>query len=268
MGQKCFLAALCLVFSLVSPGAAQTFVTGKNTVLIRNKAQSVYYLPAQGVSKHQKVLYFPGDGGWFGTGVTWAQMMASWGYDVYGVDTKQYLESFTSGSRTLSEADICGDYRLLAQAITSDSGERLTIVGWSQGAGMGLLGGAPAANKPYFNGVIAIGLPETSVLGWRWKDNLTYVTGKDPDEPTFSSLEYLPQLAPLPFLMVNSTHDEYITPAQTKTLFHSAAEPKMLRTIQANNHHFDGNTDGFYTALKDGLAWIAHLSTSTTGVQR
>ena len=39
--------------------------------------------------------------------------MTSWGYDVYGLDTKTYLTSFT-GKTTLKETEVAADFHQLA----------------------------------------------------------------------------------------------------------------------------------------------------------
>ena len=77
---------------------------GKNAPVIRGQQQDVYFYPAQGgVKNAQKVLFLPGDGGWEGLALDIAEEMSKVGYDVYGFDTKRYLESFTTDAGTLKE---------------------------------------------------------------------------------------------------------------------------------------------------------------------
>ena len=128
-------AAMLLVFcQFASP--AQT--GDKPAIEIRGRAQNVYYYPASSKPPRGKILFAPGDGGWRGFAVEIAQEASSWGYDVYGFDTKHYLESFT-GKTMLSEADVMKDMRSVASAIRSDAGERVIFIGWSEGAGLGVL---------------------------------------------------------------------------------------------------------------------------------
>lgn len=243
---------LLVALMLAAACYAQNAKPGRNTFEVRGQKQDIYYLPAAGDSKGT-VLYAPGDGGWRGFGITIAKTIASWGYDVYGIDTKRYLESFT-GDTTLKEPEAMADFRTIGR--WAGKGSKVTMAGWSEGAGLGLLAGAPEENKTVFDGVIAISLGESSVLGWRMIDNLTYITKKEPNEPHFSSLPYLPKIAPLPFVMIHASGDEY-TPVDTaRKLFAAAREPKRFSLINAKNHRFDGAKDDFFRTLREGLEWV------------
>jgi fermentation-respiration switch protein FrsA (DUF1100 family) len=242
-----------LALALVSACWAQNAVPGKNAFDLRGQRQDVYFFPARGGRPAGTVLYAPGDGGWRGFAVTMAETMSDWGYDVYGIDTKRYLESFT-GKTTLTVNDVMSDFATLAG--WAGKGGQVAIVGWSEGAGLGLLAGAAEANRKFFSGLVAISLGESSVLGWRAIDNLTYITKREPNEPHFPSLPYLPKVAPLPFVMIHSGHDEY-TPAETaRKMFAAAGEPKRFWLIPAGNHRFDDGRDAFFQALREGLQWI------------
>lgn len=133
-------------------------VSGRNVVLVRGKKVDLYYYPATGAKLNRRVLFVPGDGGWRGWAITVAGYLASWGYDVYGLDTRQYLVAFTSGRTVLKESEIMSDFRTLANWVTKGSGEKITLVGWSEGAGLGVLAAADSGNHRCFNGLIAFGL--------------------------------------------------------------------------------------------------------------
>ncbi|MCS6816869.1 MAG: hypothetical protein N0A16_04995 [Blastocatellia bacterium] len=249
------LRLFCVMLLLLVPIWEQTPAPGENTPIIRGQAQEIYFYPATGTRLDRKILFAPGDGGWRGFAVVIAQTMASWGYDVYGLNTKRYLMSFTGKTR-LKETDVMNDFRQLAQWIMRNGSERITLVGWSEGAGLCVLAAASPENKKIFNGLITIGLTESNVLGWRWIDNLTYITKRDPNEPKFFTADYLPAVSPLPLLMLQSSRDEYISPEAGKRLFSVAREPKRFQLIEARNHRFDGNTEGFFNALREGLEWV------------
>jgi len=53
--------------------------------------------------------------------------------DVYPLDTKHYLSSFT-GKTHLTESDVMADWRRLADCVTGNADEKITLVGWSTGA--------------------------------------------------------------------------------------------------------------------------------------
>lgn len=231
-------------------------VPGKNTLVVRGQTQDIYFFPAAGTpSPRGTVLFLPGDGGWRGLAITIAQTMASWGYNVYGMDTKRYLESFT-GKTPLTATDVMKDFRQVAQWIGRGRDGRVTLVGWSEGAGLCLLGGASPESERIYNGLVAIGLSETNVLGWKWSDYLTYITGKEPEEPHFASAPYLPQVAPLPLVMLQATGDQYVSVEAARRMFALAKEPKRFVLVPARNHRFDGNREEFFRHLREGLQWI------------
>ncbi len=252
--RSCILAALlCGVFA----AAAQTPRAGKNAAVIRGQPQDVYFYPASstGARGPARVIFLPGDGGWRGFAVDIARQVASAGYDVYGWDTKRYLMSFTAQT-TLSEADVMSDFRLMADWVAQGKREKIALMGWSEGAGLALLGAAPDRNKDVFAGLVALGLPDSTVLGWRRVDDLTYLTRKPPKEPTFRTEPYMLKLAPLPLVMIHSSRDEYVTEATARQLFAAAREPKRFELVKADNHRYDGNREEFFRVLREALVWI------------
>ncbi len=261
MNSRFFCCMLLVALLLSVPVSAQTPVPGKNAPVIRGQQQDMYFYPAAGEPGrlNRKILFAPGDGGWRGFAITIAQRIASWGYDVYGLNTKRYLESFT-GKVTLKETDVMSDFRHIAEWMTQGKSERVTLVGWSEGAGLCLLAAASDDNKKIFTGLISIGLGESNVLGWRWIDDLTYITKKDPKEPMFPSDPYLPKVAPLPLLMIQASRDEYVPVEAGQRLFSIAKEPKRFVLIEAQNHRFDGNRGEFFRVLQEGLQWISQTS--------
>jgi dienelactone hydrolase len=245
-----------LLFLAVSV-SAQTQTRGKNDVAVRDTKQDVYYYPAVGDRLGRRILFVPGDAGWRGFAIVVAERMASWGYDVYGLDTNRYLESFShkGDHKSLKETDVVSDFQQMADWIKQGSNERVTLVGWSEGAELTLLAAA-ADNKNSFDGLITFGMGKTGILGWRWVDDLTFLTKKDPHEPKFITMSYMSQVAPLPLLMIHSTHDEYVPADQAKELFGAAHEPKRFALIEAQDHKFGGNQDEFFRTLREGLEWM------------
>lgn len=247
------LGALAIALALSNSSFAQS--PGKNFVSIRGRQQSVYYYPATGQKLNRKVLFAPGDGGWRGWAVAVAQTISSWGYDVYGLDTKTYLEGLTAKS-VCKEPEVMADFRDLAKWMTNGSDEHVTLVGWSEGAGLAVLAAADPNNKKIFGGLVTFGLIDVNVLGWSWRDTITYVTRSKPSEPSFHSSKYLPLIAPLRLQMIQSSQDEYTTLDNAQKLAAAAKEPKRFIVIKANDHKFNGNTEEFFRALREGLQWI------------
>lgn len=238
---------------------AQAPQAGKNGFDIRGQRQDVYFVKARNLppgALNTAIVFAPGDGGWRGFAIEIAETMSSWGHDVYGLDTKRYLESFTTGRATLNEKQIMADMGALGRWARQGLSRRVVFVGWSEGAGLGVLALAPPENRKIYRGLALIGLPERAVMGWRWADNITYITKKEPNEPSFPTGAFLPEIAPAPVVMVQSTNDEYTPVSLAKRLFAGAREPKLLKFVDASNHRFEGNRDGLFQALRDGLAWI------------
>lgn len=245
--KKSFICLLLLTTSL-TVSFAQT--AGRNAVTIRGQQQDVYFYPATGTRQNRKVLFAPGDGGWRGWAIPVAQQMASAGYDVYGLDTKTYLSGFT-GKTPLKDTDVMSDFKELANWMTKGSGERVTLVGWSEGAGLGVLAASGDSGRKVFTGLITFGLVDENVLAWSWSDNLTYVTKSKPSGPKFLVTNYIARVPSL--LMIQSSKDEYTTMDEVNRIYGAAHGQKRLAVIQANDHKFSGNVVEFYKTLREGL---------------
>lgn len=250
------VAVLCVAAAFLAATAisGQTVEPRDNTLVIRGQKQELHHHPPTATPLNKKVLFVPGVGGWRGWAITVAQTMASWGYDVQGWDTKVYLDGFTAKGQ-LTEADVMNDFRGLAEWMTNRSGERVTLVGWSEGAGLGVLGAASERNKSVFEGFVGFGLGDENAIAWHWSDNLTSLV-KKANEPTFKASDYMTRIAPLPFFMIRSSHDQYTPLDEAKRLFALAHEPKRFVLVEGRNHRFDGNQDEFFRTLREGLRWI------------
>jgi uncharacterized protein len=253
LGLALMMAATNTAFARQS-ASGSTAVPNTNIVAIRGQKQKIYYYPAKGTSLNHKILFAPGDGGWRGWAVTIGETMATWGYDVYGLDTKIYLDSFT-GTTPLTEPDVMHDLRAIAECMTNRSGEKVTLVGWSEGAGLFVLGAASDGNKKIFTGLVAFGLGDENVLGWQWSNNIMSLV-KKPKEPTFNAADYMARIAPLPLLMIQASDDQSTSVEEANRLFALARDPKRFVLVDGQNHRFDGNQDEFFRRLRDSLPWI------------
>jgi len=245
-----FLLISCL---LAATAEGASLAPGRNEVPLRGQRITVSLDPGKG--GHRPVLFFPGDGGIRGFAIDIAQKIASWGYDVYSIDTKDYLESF-SGKGPLTEAEVMRDFGQFAALIPRPPGERIALVGWSEGAGLCLLGAASADNKQLFRGLITLGLPEDNILAWHWIDTLNWFTKKTPNEPLFHSAHFMSEVAPMPLWMLQSTRDEYVPLSASKALFSAAQEPKRYFAVNAGNHRFGGNEAELFRLIQEGLEWM------------
>jgi alpha-beta hydrolase superfamily lysophospholipase len=244
--------ALLVVLPLVS----QSPQPGPNQIAIRAQAQDIYLIHNAAPSNScQNVLFLPGDGGWRGFAIVIAQTIASWGYDVYAWDTKKYLETPT-GKPPLKETEVMDDFHQVAGWIRQQCPQPITLVGWSEGAGLCLLAAASEGNKSSFNGLLILGLTEDNSLAWRWADYLSYLTKREPNEPVFKSAPYIGRVSPLPVWMLQATGDQYVSVEASKKLFAAAREPKHYLLIDASNHRFDGNHEELFRSMKEALESI------------
>ncbi len=184
----------------------------------------------------------------------WPTQVAGWGYDVYGLDTKAL-------SRELHrQDDVKGNRCHDGHPDTGGSCSREAPGGCSS-AGPKEPGSwrwqRQPPSKEAYAGLITMGLGDRNVLGWRFADNLTYLTRKQPNEPTFSALSYMPRIAPLPLVMLQSTKDEYVGRDEANRLFNAAAEPKRFVPVEAQNHRFDGAQPEFFRQLRQALEWAS-----------
>ncbi len=233
----------------------------RQMLTIRGQEQLLELIAGAKVNETFKppVVFLPGDGGWRGLAVSMAQTIASWGYDVYGLDVKRYLESFTvDGKATLTDRQMAADLRAVVDQVGSGR-TKPVIVGWSQGAGMAVLAASSEESRLHVGGVVTVGLPQSAVLGWRFKDSLAVIARQDPDEPHFQVTPILAALS-APVWMIHAAGDEYSRPQDAQKMFDAVRAPKQFRLIQNTNHRFDGRRDDFYRSLKEGLEWLAAQS--------
>jgi len=244
------LAAMWVAVGLVTGQAAPA--SSRAVVIIRGHAQSVHLYGARG---GHPAIVLSGDGGWIHVGPWVAQHMADAGYFVIGIDTRAYLSSFTDIS-TLHQEDVPGDVGAWLSYAAAGGRERPVLVGVSEGAGLSLLAATSPDIKARACGVIAIGLPSVSELGWRWRDALIYLTHGVPNEPSVATADTITHIAPLPLAVIHSTHDEYTPLAEVMRLMAHAQPPSQLWTVEATDHRFSDNLSTLASRLAEALAWM------------
>jgi dienelactone hydrolase len=244
---------LALSFGATHVLAAETTMT----VQVRGRTFSMAQLAPSNKTSEVAVIFLPGDGGWRGAAVSMSRTISSWGYDVFGFDTKKYLETFSEGGRKLASEELAADVRLVANQVAGPSQRRVVLVGWSQGASMSVAAVSGIKSRSPIHGVVTLGLPESGVLGWDWKATLAIIARREPDQPTFPVKPLLPAASPVPVWMIHGTDDEYTTSEVARSLYEVTSEPKRLEEITGANHRFDAHQDELYRSLKKGLAWVA-----------
>jgi len=243
------LAALAIGCSIAATGS--TYIT--QTLVIRGQTQTLHTYGPRGGSP---VIVSSGDGGWIHLGPHIAEVLAAHGFFVVGFDVKSYLAGFTSASGPLHREHVPVDYRVLLDYAGSTGTAKPVLVGVSEGAGLSVLAAADPRVQVAAEGVVGVGLPEVNELGWRWRDSLIYVTHGVPDEPTFDTTTVVGQVAPLPLAAIRSTHDPFVSAADTARIVAAATGPSRLWTIEAADHGFTDNLREFDDRLLEALAWV------------
>jgi alpha-beta hydrolase superfamily lysophospholipase len=203
------------------------------------------------------IVLASGDGGWIHLAPDCAVVLAAKGYFVVGLDTKQYLSAFTRRGANLHPADVAGDFKLLVDYAAKGAKKKPVLAGVSEGAGLAVLAAVEPAVKVAVRGVVGLGLPDQTELGWRFRDSLIYVTHKAPREPSFSVLEVVARLAPLPLAQLHSTHDEYVPLEEARRVYERAGAPKRLWVIEASDHRFSNQATEFSRRLLEAMDWVA-----------
>ncbi len=202
------------------------------------------------------VIMSSGDGGWVHLAPHAAQVLAANGYFVVGLDSKQYLEAFTSGRTTLDAKDEPGDFAVLCDYASRTRKTKVILIGVSEGAGLSVLAASDPRTRERIRGVIGLGLPDINELGWHWRDAIIYITKGIPNEPTFRASEFVEKIAPVPLAAIHSTNDEFVPLDQIQRLMDRARDPKRLWVVRASNHRFSGNETEFEQRLLEAMDWI------------
>jgi type IV secretory pathway VirJ component len=250
------LVLLAAVFVWVCPVAAAQ--TEKLDVSVRGRTITLtIYTPK--TTPRGTILIGSGDVGWVGLAVSMAEELSAEGYIVAGVSARQYLAAFSGGKDSVQPKDVPADYQVLADRLREAHllVRPVVVAGVSEGAAIAVLAASDPKNRGWIDGVLTIGLPATAELAWHWSDLWAAAMKKDADEPSFTVAEFLARVSPLPLFMVQSTKDEYVTPAEYERLRSIAREPKQMVLIDASNHRFTDRRRELGIAVAGGLDWIA-----------
>jgi hypothetical protein len=259
---------LALLLFAVMLQAAQSRPPARTlTVNLRGKAQSIQvYDPVAGAPKRSlQVLVTSGDLGWLGISGDVPGHLQDQGYRVIGLNAQKYVSSYTSGGGAhLEENLIPADYHAIVESASTGSAypKEFVSVGVSEGAGLALVAMGQAQASALCRGVIALGMPIKTALGWRWTDFTSWISKREPNEPEVDTKDYLVRLK-VPVVLVHSIHDEYDLIDDVKAVFAAAPEPKRFLAVDASNHRFSNKTPEVLSLVDDSLEWMAKLNRQT-----
>ena len=254
------MAIVAMVLTTIAPSMASAGSAQPVSVTVRGqKLTLAVYAPRTDTPVKGTVFMASGDVGWVGLSVTLAEFLSDQGYLVAGINTRQYLAAFTSGSAHLQVDQIAGDFGAFADALRKRAPlpRPVVVSGVSEGAALAVGAAATAGAQRWVSGVITMGLPAVAELAWRWKDAVSWITKSDMNEPSFSPHEIIAKVSPLPLWMIQSTTDEYVPESDYRRFERVAAPPKRLVLIDAKNHRFTDKLPELKTQYLAGLAWIA-----------
>jgi hypothetical protein len=233
------------------------------TVNLRGKPQSIQvYDPVPGAPKRPlQVLITSGDLGWLGISGDIPGYLQDQGYRVIGLNAQKYVSSFTGNDGAhLEETMIPSDYQIIVASASAGSSDPkgFVSIGVSEGAGLAVLAMGQAQASPLCHGIIALGLPMKTALGWRWTDFTSWISKKEPNEAEVDTKDYLGRLK-VPLVLVHSLHDEYDAIDNVRGIFALAPEPKRFHAVDASNHRFSNKTAEVLALVNQSLEWMGSL---------
>jgi hypothetical protein len=245
-------AACILILSFMLPTGYTLAQTSFNFD-IRGKSQQ---LQAYGPENGSPIILSSGDLGWAGLVVHVAEFLSTRGYRVVGLNSREYLSSFTTSNSALNPADVPRDFKSLLETIRTKSQVKPILVGISEGAGLSVLAATDPSIRALVQGILGLGLPDQNELGWKWQDFTIWITKKTPNEPSFMVEDIIGKVSPTPLAEIHSTHDEFLPLEQAKAMFACAGEPKRMWVIEAANHRFSDNREELDRRILEALDWI------------
>ena len=251
-GRSPWIVAVSAVVACACVATASPPAPATDTLNIRGRPQTLHLYGRRGADP---IVVSSSDGGWVRLGPHVAELLASRGNFVVGLDSKAYLESFTSGRDGVRLEQEPGDFAALVEYARRGSQGRPVLVGVSEGAGLSVLAATDATVKQNIAGVIGIGLPDVTELAWRWRDSIIYLTHGVPDEPTFSTAAIVDRVAPVPLVVIHASHDEFVPLQDITRILEHARDPKQLRVVEASNHRFVDALPSFDAQMIDAVAW-------------
>jgi pimeloyl-ACP methyl ester carboxylesterase len=194
------------------------------------------------------------------------RLVASWTYSVAGFSSRSYLHilGHLSEAGTTTPELLARDYDSIIafaeQRLGLPASTPVILVGVSRGAGLSVVAaGAGIMHRPVA-GLLAVALikEEEHVLHSQRRGN------KSDSESRLSQVAvdtylYLNRLDPFPLMVLQSTHDGYLSAGDARNLFGPDSEMRKLRAIEATNHSFHNGCQTLNQEAENALRWIVSL---------
>jgi pimeloyl-ACP methyl ester carboxylesterase len=277
--KACIYASILLVFLVGCPCKTPA---SKGTDVVQTRDWiSIYQHPMElrlskpkdPLNSNILVVYGTGDGGWRGLDQQVFEWISTWNFPVVGFSSKSYLENLGYIRDTTTPRRLVRDYetiiKLAEQKLDMQQSPRIILVGLSRGAGLAVVAAGQGELKPSLAGVVAIALTkeEEHVVRYRRRDRSQPYQLKH-ELLMVQTYEYLPRIAPVPVMVIQSTHDDYLPADAARALFGSDTEMKKFLPINAKNHSFSGGCLDLYRGTQAALDWIHGYQQSAGGLRR
>jgi hypothetical protein len=219
------------------------------------------------------VVYASGDGGWFGAAANMFRGMADLGYPVVGFSTRSYMKLLGYGESPATVKELAKDYEdfieLARKSLSLSSPVRTILTGWSRGAAFAVLVGSEKELQPELAGVLAIGLPDKEELKIRYHDKKIYLREFQGSKQhlLFDTFQQIPEIAPLPCALIQSTGDDFLPATSARILFGAESGLKRFYGVDARNHRFSGGWTPFLASLRESLEWMSQTKSGELSTQ-
>src|SRR3954454_17822762 len=145
------------VLTLGLPASAGAASFERLDVTVRGRTLNLAVYHPQIEPRRGTVVMGSGDVGWVGLAVAMAETLSEQGYLVVGVNIRQYLSLFTSGSSHLEVGEAPGDFHTISDVLQERRRLALPVIlsGVSGVAGLAVLAPSDGKNHEGIDGVTA-----------------------------------------------------------------------------------------------------------------
>ena len=226
-------------------------------VAVRGGSLTLRHLPAGGrhIAGTVKVILASGDGGWRGFDDEMAGTAGVMGLRCVRSEHASVSASL-GATRHCLRRRLSEDFGAVAAAVSDAGGARVMLMGWSAGAALVVLAGARTSEQAAVGGGGCGFAAKEGELGWHWSDTLTFLPFVKWRGPFFSCLDYVPQVAPLPLLLIQSSRDRWVPDEDRQELFQVAIRPRRRVLLHGGGHSFPGARAEFFEELRSGFRWM------------
>jgi hypothetical protein len=257
----CFLVFMLLLLPALGNAAERAWVESEEEIQLPNHELNLHFAkPSAPRSPTFLIVFASGDGGLRGDSKATFMHLAGEGHYVAAYSSRQILkgrkeaENFWSfpEAATAIETIIREAQRILALPESTPT----VVAGVSRGASMVVFAAGEPSLQPKIAGAVAIALTRES----------DYINPPPPadrgpyiqfdDQGRILLYPALARLGSIPIAVIQSTHDEYSTAAESRGFMGPDTPTRRLYSVEARNHSFGGGQDKMLESVDRALDWI------------